>query len=41
MKGFAHKAGSSLRSKKSNMVKVEEIKTKSLLDKIEAGIQWN
>ena len=38
MKGFAHKAGSSIRSKKSNTVKVKEIKNKKVfLDKIEAG----
>ena len=38
MKGFAHKAGSSIRSKKSSTVKVKEIKNKKVfLDKIEAG----
>ena len=38
MKGFAHKAESSIRSKKSNTVKVKEIKNKKVfLDKIEAG----
>ena len=38
MKGFAHKVGSSIRSKKSNTVKVKEIKNKKVfLDKIEAG----